>query len=375
MSATPCLLVNIPGPPGATGAAGANGTNGINAFTSVTVPFAIPAEGADVVVAVGESGWAAVGQKVFLGAAGAAKGTFQVTSVPGATSIVLNNIAVAASGLYLDNSALGTVFPVGTVVSPAGAQGPAGAAGAGGATANATYIVQTATGGGVLPLEQPLAPLATGLMGVTTGTGVVWSVPLGTSDGEVPQVDQAAGLQLGEVLFCAAAGIESKTAADTRTALGVGTLGLQAAGAVAITGGSIAATPISGAAGSFTTLAASTSASIAGLLATPPTALQTLAAANLIAVAGTKVRVVGNGGAVVMTSTPTIALGTIDGQELLVQGTSDVNTVQLQDDGSLAGSKLRLGAANRTLGAGDTIRFSWDSTLQFWLETSFTSLV
>lgn len=104
------------------------------------------------------------------------------------------------------------------------------------------------------------------------------------------------------------------------------------------------------------------------------TSLQTLSAGNAVAATDTRARVVGNGGAVTLTSTPTIADGGGDGQMLYVFGTNDSNTVALQDETALAGSNLQLGVStNRTLGLGDVLVLMWDSTSSSWYEVSFTN--
>lgn len=360
------MVQNIPGVPGANGAAGANGANGLDATTSTTDVFTMPAELATINVQVVASGAFTIGQPVFVGQ-GAAVGTFEVTAKPTATSLTLLNLADTPNSLYLANSAPGTVFPVGSQISPSGWQGPAGASGATGAPAAGTYVTQTPVAGliGSVPLS---AIGATGLLHVTNVTGVLSVVGEGLAAGNVTPVDAGGPLVAGQVVQAVAGGLKTDTAANTRTLLGLGTIATQAASAVAITGGSLTGTSISTSSGSFTTLTVGTNWALG------VSALQTLAAANLIAYAP-KIRVVGNAGPVVMTSTPTLALGTVDGQECLMQGTHDTNTIEVQDNGSLAGSKLRLGAANRVLGAGDTLRLSWDATLAMWVETSYTNLV
>lgn len=55
--------------------------------------------------------------------------------------------------------------------------------------------------------------------------------------------------------------------------------------------------------------------------------------------------IVGNGGAVTVTATPSITAGTAVGQVLYVLGTSNTNTVTLQDEAGLAGSTLQLNGA------------------------------
>ena len=185
----------------------------------------------------------------------------------------------------------------------------------------------------------------------------------------------------GAALAVANGGTGATTAATARAAISAATSGLATASGLTVSAtdkvlgrSSAGAGPIEEiacTANARSLIAASTMAAIRALLLVA-SSVQTVAAANLIAASAPKIYVIGNGGAVIMTSTPTIGLGTYDGQELLVQGTDDTDTVTLQDNGSLAGSKLRLGAANRVLGQGDSIRLSWDSTDGFWYETSFS---
>lgn len=154
-----------------------------------------------------------------------------------------------------------------------------------------------------------------------------------------------------------------------------GTMATQNANAVNVTGGNIANTPISGADGSFTTLAASAASVLSGTLALPSGSIQTIGAASTIHTTAGKVRVVGNGGPVTVGTLPTCDNGTSDGQLVVIQGTDDTNTVTVQDGGTLPGSKLRLGATTRTLGKGDTLVLMWDSADAKWYEVSYTDLV
>jgi hypothetical protein len=304
-----------------------------------------------------------VGEVIFIGQTGAAAvGYFQVTGITGTTTVIVTNLANTAAKQYLSNSAPGTVFPSLSGVSPGGLQGPPGANGTSGAPTTATYITQVPDG--TLSAEFALSTLATGVLKNTTVTGVLSIASDGTD-----YLSPTTGLAKSGNL----AGLANL--ATSRTNLGLGSMAVQGAGAVAIVGGSIVGTPISGSTGSFSTLGATGQATLSGGVVLTPTGVQTLAAANLIAVAAGKVKVAGSGGAVTMTSTPTVALGTADGQEVLVMGTDDANTVTLQDNGSLAGSKLRLGAASRLLKKGSSIRLSWDATFGFWYETAFVSVV
>jgi hypothetical protein len=99
------------GPKGEKGDAGTNGTNGTSPQTTTTASFVMPASGAQVTVAVGSTSWVAVGQPLFVEAAG----SFTVTTVLSATSLRLT--AQNATS----NTASGTVIATGKKVVP-GAQ-------------------------------------------------------------------------------------------------------------------------------------------------------------------------------------------------------------------------------------------------------------
>ena len=79
-------------------------------------------------------------------------------------------------------------------------------------------------------------------------------------------------------------------------------------------------------------------------------------------------RIVGDGGAIDITANPQIAAGT-DGQVVIIQGTSDANTVKLDDGNGLALS------ASITLAAQDNITLMYDSGDSEWIETSRTTVV
>jgi len=370
-----CTTVSlIPGPRGTAGADGADGTDGVSAFTTLSANFTMPAELATVVVTVADASWMTTGNAYYVQNAG----WFEVTAIGGATSVTLRNLEDTATDSYPDNVAPGTIVALGNKVTAAGIQGPAGTDGAGGAPTDATYITQTPNG--PLTNEQALSGLATGLMQNTTATGVISIVSIGVTNGSVPLIDDAGGLTSGEAMFATAAGVETKTAALSRTALGLGTMATQAASAVAITGGTaVGITVGSVVALNSTTFVNSSSAQLSGATSIPGTlafqagAIQSLLAATQITPDRVKVRVAGNGGAVTLTGTPTIVAASNDGQLLILQGTSDANTVTLQDEATLPTSGLALGAATRLLGAGDMLMLMWDSTNALWYEIAFAN--
>lgn len=104
---------------------------------------------------------------------------------------------------------------------------------------------------------------------------------------------------------------------------------------------------------------------INGSLALMPGAVQSLSVGTTIAVANSIVKVVGNGGAVNLTSTPQIAVGT-DGQIIIIKGTDDTNTVRLDEGTGLALTD----GASVTLGDKDTLVLMYDAGDTEWIEIS-----
>lgn len=243
--------VPVPGPAGPAGANGADGADGVSAFTYTTAIFAMPAELVTVVVQVIDSTPFSVGQVVFVAAG--AQGYFEVTARPTNTSLALRNLKNTASNVYMTNSAPGTLFPSGSKVSPAGLQGPQGA------SLTGAFLIANNLSEGVAATMRSnlgLGSIATYTYGTTAGqvpnvhttlvagesvwfTGVGWEtktaanartalglgsvavLPAGQTDGRVPKVDQVGGLINGQVVFSTASGLETKTAANARIALGI----------------------------------------------------------------------------------------------------------------------------------------------------------
>jgi len=366
---TPCpddITTQLPGPQGAAGAAGTNGTNGVNPFTTLSSGFTVPAELATVQITVATTSWmvqaqgAVEGQILYIQFAG----HYEVVTVDSAVLVTVRNLEDAANSLYTDNAPPATAIPTAGRVSPAGLQGPAGT------SAGASFLIANNLSEGVAATMRGNLGLGTAALGTT-----------GVADTNVPVINDAAGLTAGEAVFATATGVESLAAGPAQTALGLGTMALQSAAAVAITGGALNGTLglTTPAAAVVTTLAVGTASLVIGtntIAATnfwPASAIQSLLAATTVLPNAAKIKVVGNGGAVALVATPTITSPASDGQLLIIQGTSDVNTVTFQDESALAGSMLELGAASRLLGLGDILVLTWDSTDSKWYEVSFSN--
>lgn len=96
-----------------------------------------------------------------------------------------------------------------------------------------------------------------------------------------------------------------------------------------------------------------------------PSAVQSLSVGSSIAVTTSIAKVIGNGGAINLTSNPQITDGT-DGQIIIIKGTNDTNTLTL-DDGD--GLSLTDGASF-TLGNKDTMALMFDAGDDEWIEIS-----
>jgi len=75
-----------------------------------------------------------------------------------------------------------------------------------------------------------------------------------------------------------------------------------------------------------------------------------------------------------LTSAPTILDGYYNGQEIEIMNVDPTDVITVQDQGSLASSNLRLGAASRAIGPRDSLRVRFDSTVADWVETGFSNV-
>lgn len=77
---------------------------------------------------------------------------------------------------------------------------------------------------------------------------------------------------------------------------------------------------------------------------------------------------------IVTTAAPTLSTTTaVDGQFVVIKGTSSVSTYTFQDNGTLAGSLLELGAATRIVSDKKILTLIYDSLQGLWLEVSYAN--
>lgn len=104
------------------------------------------------------------------------------------------------------------------------------------------------------------------------------------------------------------------------------------------------------------------------------TALSAIQASTTISVTSTFETLLSTGGSVIVTATPSISTTSIkDGTFLVLASTSTTSPVVLQDNGSLSGSQLELGAASRTISGNATLTLIFDLTLSKWKEIAFSA--
>lgn len=106
-----------------------------------------------------------------------------------------------------------------------------------------------------------------------------------------------------------------------------------------------------------------------------PTAAQAIAAAATAIVADGSNKLVSNttAASITLNAVPTLADGA-NGQEIRITNTGTANIV-LQDQATLAGSNMKLGAATRTLTPRSSIRLQFLSAIGDWVEIGFSSVL
>lgn len=78
------------------------------------------------------------------------------------------------------------------------------------------------------------------------------------------------------------------------------------------------------------------------------------------------------GGTVNLTAVPSIStINVMDGEFLMLYSTSTSNPVVVQDNGTLSGSLLELGAATRTITQLKRLFLQFDATLGKWVEVAY----
>jgi hypothetical protein len=187
----------IAGPQGQPGTNGTNGTDGVSSFTLLTLPFTMPAEGANATATVEDTSWIASGEVLYLQSVG----YLEAQTITNATQVVLKNLEDTATLAYTDNVAPGTVAALGNKLSVGGLQGPAGASGLP-LTTRGDLVVRDATTNVLLPVGAASTVLG------SDGTDPGWT-----------QVDLTAAVT--GILPVANGGTASANAAAARTALGL----------------------------------------------------------------------------------------------------------------------------------------------------------
>lgn len=100
------------------------------------------------------------------------------------------------------------------------------------------------------------------------------------------------------------------------------------------------------------------------------------AAADTISTAAASssvVRVTLSLGSIASTAAPFLADG-VDGQEIHICRHSDAGDLTLSDEGTVAGSNMRLGAATRVLGPRDVIGLRYLSSVGDWVEFAYANI-
>jgi hypothetical protein len=108
------------------------------------------------------------------------------------------------------------------------------------------------------------------------------------------------------------------------------------------------------------------------IVSTDPSNETKITAANGITISNRIMRVIGDSAPITVTAIPSINSNfTVDGYELIIEGRSDTNTLTLQDEANLPGSKLQLeGNQNITLKKGDILRLIYNALDDKWNQSA-----
>jgi len=147
--------------------------------------------------------------------------------------------------------------------------------------------------------------------------------------------------------------------------------GLQALAAVTNAGDNIAGYFLASGGAKNYAIQTSGATKLSGVFSFVPSTTQSLSAGSTLTVTRGIMEVVGNGGAVTLTSTPTIAAPVDDGTIVVIQGTHNTNTVTFQDNANLSGSNLYMGGTDVTLGANDILVLVYNEDK--WIKVSHSN--
>lgn len=113
---------------------------------------------------------------------------------------------------------------------------------------------------------------------------------------------------------------------------------------------------------------------LSGRLSTARTALSGIQASTTVLATSAFETVLSTGGSVLLLSTPNITVsGVPDGTRLVIVSTSTTGPIVFQDEGTLTGSKLELGAASRSVSGNSALSLIFDSVVGKWKETSYSA--
>jgi hypothetical protein len=111
---------------------------------------------------------------------------------------------------------------------------------------------------------------------------------------------------------------------------------------------------------------------VAGRNVITPTSMTGVTVSSSVPAAASYYILTSTSGALVMTATPAVSTTTAtNGQTMILRGVSASNTFTLQDQGTLSGSLLELGASTRVISDKKVLSLIYDSTLGEWLEQSY----